>query len=157
MKVRWVVLFATVAYVVSSLSFAGRADANGVDYGEVIVGGESKAPPPPPPPAQPQAVYYQQQQPPPLEPMDLSWPPDRYDDSQSNIFRVTAYLLHPVGFLAEWIVFRPFHRLVAQQDLEPIFGHTTHEGFDYESYVEGLSTGVTYEVPYSTLKQQTPP
>ena len=53
--------------------------------------------------------------------------PDEYDDSQSNPFRVAAYLLHPVGWLAEWIVFRPFHFLVsATEPQESFFGHRPH-------------------------------
>ena len=52
---------------------------------------------------------------------------DQYDDSQSNPFRVTAYLLYPVGFLTEWIVFRPFHWLVsATPPQEAFFGHRPH-------------------------------
>jgi len=39
--------------------------------------------------------------------------PDEYDDSQSNPLRVTAYLFYPVGWLAEWTIFRPFHFLVS--------------------------------------------
>jgi len=80
---------------------------------------------------------------------------DDYDDSQSNPFRIAAYLVHPVGYITEWLVFRPFHRIVSQDDLEPVFGHTPHEGFDYETYTEGLSTGVTYELPYTAIQQPT--
>ena len=53
--------------------------------------------------------------------------PDEYDDSQSNPFRVAAYLLHPIGWLTEWIVFRPFHFLVsATRPQEAFFGHQPH-------------------------------
>ncbi len=53
--------------------------------------------------------------------------PDEYDDSQSNPLRVAAYLLYPVGFLAEWTIFRPFHFLVsATEPLEAFFGHEPH-------------------------------
>jgi len=78
---------------------------------------------------------------------------DRYDDSQANPLRLAAYLVHPIGFLAEWLVTRPFHRIVSQDDLEPVFGHIPHEGFDYETYTEGLSTGVTYELPDAPIRQ----
>ena len=81
---------------------------------------------------------------------------DDYDDSQSNPLRLAAYLLHPVGFVAEWLVLRPFHRIVAQDDMEAIFGHVPHEGFDYETYTEGLSTGVTYELPKTVIHQPAP-
>jgi outer membrane protein OmpA-like peptidoglycan-associated protein len=53
--------------------------------------------------------------------------PDEYDDSQSNPFRIAAYLLHPVGWLAEWIIFRPFHFMVsATEPQEAFFGHRPH-------------------------------
>ena len=73
---------------------------------------------------------------------------DAYDDGQANPLRIAAYIIHPVAFLGEWLVMRPLHRIVSQDDLEPIFGHVPHEGFDYETYTEGLSSGVTYEQPY---------
>jgi len=78
---------------------------------------------------------------------------DQYDDSQSNPLRLLAYVIHPVGYLAEWLVLRPFHRIVSQPELEPVFGHTAHEGFDYESYTEGLSTGASYELPYTAIQE----
>ena len=53
--------------------------------------------------------------------------PDEYDDSQSHPLRVVAYLLHPVGWLTEWIVYRPFHFLVsATPPQEAFFGHHPH-------------------------------
>jgi outer membrane protein OmpA-like peptidoglycan-associated protein len=53
--------------------------------------------------------------------------PDEYDDSQSNPFRVAAYLLHPVGFILEWSIFRPFHFLVSSTEpTEAFFGHKPH-------------------------------
>jgi outer membrane protein OmpA-like peptidoglycan-associated protein len=52
---------------------------------------------------------------------------DEYDDSQSNPLRVAAYLLYPVGWLAEWTIFRPFHFLVsATAPQEAFFGHNPH-------------------------------
>jgi outer membrane protein OmpA-like peptidoglycan-associated protein len=52
---------------------------------------------------------------------------DEYDDSQSNPLRIAAYLMHPVGWLAEWIVFRPFHFIVsATEPQEAFFGHRPH-------------------------------
>jgi outer membrane protein OmpA-like peptidoglycan-associated protein len=53
--------------------------------------------------------------------------PDEYDDSQSNPLRIVAYLMHPVGWLAEWTIFRPFHFLVsATEPQEAFFGHHPH-------------------------------
>jgi hypothetical protein len=53
-------------------------------------------------------------------------PSDDYDEMQAHPLRIAAYLIHPIGFTLEWLVFRPFHRLVAQQSLAPVFGHTPH-------------------------------
>jgi len=53
--------------------------------------------------------------------------PDEYDDSQANPLRVMAYGLYPAGFMAEWLVFRPFHWLVsATRPQEAFFGHHPH-------------------------------
>ena len=51
---------------------------------------------------------------------------DEYDEMQSHPFRIAAYLVYPVGFTLEWLIFRPFHSLVAQPSLAPVFGHTPH-------------------------------
>ena len=50
--------------------------------------------------------------------------PDEYDDSQSNPFRTLAYSLHPVGWLAEWPIFRPFHYLVSGTGQQEAFSAT---------------------------------
>ena len=53
--------------------------------------------------------------------------PDAYDDSQSHPLRILAYAWHPVGWLAEWTLFRPFHYLVsATRPQEAFFGHNSH-------------------------------
>ena len=52
---------------------------------------------------------------------------DQYDDSQSNPFRIAAYLFYPVAFVTEWTIFRPFHWLVsATPAQEAVFGHVPH-------------------------------
>ena len=53
--------------------------------------------------------------------------PDDYDETQSHPLRIVAYLIHPIGFTVEWLVFRPFHYLVSRPALEPVFGHRPHE------------------------------
>ncbi len=53
--------------------------------------------------------------------------PDAYDDSQSYPLRVAAYLIYPIGFTAEWLIFRPLHYVVSRPYLEPVFGHRPHE------------------------------
>lgn len=52
---------------------------------------------------------------------------DAYDDSQSNPLRVAAYLIYPIGFTAEWLIFRPLHYVVSRPYLEQVFGHSSHE------------------------------
>ena len=53
--------------------------------------------------------------------------PDEYDDTESHPLRVAAYLVYPIGYTAEWLIFRPFHYLVSRPYLEPIFGHHAHQ------------------------------
>lgn len=53
--------------------------------------------------------------------------PDDYDDMQSHPLRIAAYLVYPIGYTLEWLVFRPFHYLVSRPALEPVFGHRPHE------------------------------
>lgn len=53
-----------------------------------------------------------------------------YDDSQSHPLRVAAYLLHPVGLAAEWLVFRPLYFVFSSAG--PVFGHRPHG----ETYVD---------------------
>lgn len=72
-----------------------------------------------------------------------------YSDGEANPLRIVAYAIAPVGFLAEWLVTRPLFRLVSQDETAPIFSYTPQAGFDYETYQEGLSTGVTFEDPHA--------
>src|SRR5262245_12022332 len=52
---------------------------------------------------------------------------DEYDDSQYNPFRFAAYVAYPVGFVLEWMVFRPFHFIVSSSaPAEAFFGHFPH-------------------------------
>ena len=34
---------------------------------------------------------------------------DYYEDAFSNPLRLAYYVLHPIGFTAEWLIMRPFH------------------------------------------------
>jgi hypothetical protein len=52
--------------------------------------------------------------------------PDEYDDTQSHPLRVAAYLVYPIGYTAEWLIFRPFHYIVSRPYLERVFGHRPH-------------------------------
>ncbi|MBY0275227.1 hypothetical protein K2Z84_07800 [Candidatus Binatia bacterium] len=81
----------------------------------------------------------------------------QYDDGQAHPLRMLAYLVAPAGYLAEWLVTRPLFRVVSQEDNAPIFSYTPQGGFDYETYEEGLSTGVTFESPYRVMQQNGTP
>ncbi len=70
-----------------------------------------------------------------------------YNDGEAHPLRLVSFAVAPVGYLAEWLVTRPIFRVVSQQDMAPIFSYTPQAGFDYETYAEGLSTGVTFEEP----------
>ena len=61
---------------------------------------------------------------------------DTYHDPESHPFRLIAYAVHPVGWTAEWLVFRPLHFFLSQPAMEPIFGHVPHDNAfdDYRPY-----------------------
>ena len=78
--------------------------------------------------------------------------PDEYDDSQSHPLRVLAYAWHPVGWLAEWTIFRPIHYLVsATRPQEQIFGHTPHPPVLAEPQ-PSYNFGVGKKVPVQTVR-----
>ena len=52
---------------------------------------------------------------------------DDYDDMQSHPLVLVYYLAHPVGYVAEWLVTRPFHYIVSRPSLERVFEHVPHE------------------------------
>lgn len=58
--------------------------------------------------------------------------PDEYDDTQSHPLRIAAYLAYPVGYAAEWLIFRPFHYIVSRPYLEKVFGHKRHGEYAVE-------------------------
>jgi outer membrane protein OmpA-like peptidoglycan-associated protein len=83
--------------------------------------------------------------------------PDAYDDSQSNPLRVVAYLAYPVGWLAEWTIFRPFHLLVSgTEPQEAFFGHTPHPPIFAEPQTLH-DYGVAKKVPPQTARVAPPP
>jgi hypothetical protein len=49
---------------------------------------------------------------------------DQYEDAFSNPLRLAYYLLHPVGFTAEWLIMRPLHFLISRPYLNHFFGYT---------------------------------
>ncbi len=49
---------------------------------------------------------------------------DAYDPREAgNPVRVAAYLLHPVGVLLDYLIFRPVHWIGSLEPLKTIFGH----------------------------------
>lgn len=66
---------------------------------------------------------------------------DAYDDSESHPLRVAAYVAHPVGWALEWLIARPLHFVVSEPQMEPIFGHESHENpyGNYRPYRQDLA------------------
>jgi outer membrane protein OmpA-like peptidoglycan-associated protein len=78
---------------------------------------------------------------------------DDYDDSQSNPLRVFAYLAYPIGFTAEWLIFRPFHFLVsATPAQEAFFGHHPHPSIFVDP-----EPGYDFGVPKRVYRTDPPP
>jgi outer membrane protein OmpA-like peptidoglycan-associated protein len=77
---------------------------------------------------------------------------DEYEDSQSHPLRIVAYLMHPIGWLTEWTVMRPFHMIVsATEPQEAFFGHRPHPSLLAEP---GRASSVNYS--RSMPQAQTP-
>ncbi|HEV8712831.1 MAG TPA: hypothetical protein VGX03_08400 [Candidatus Binatia bacterium] len=63
---------------------------------------------------------------------------DDYNDyTDSHPLRLIAYILHPIGYTAEWLALRPLHALVTQPELQPVFG-TDAYGPGFQEY--GINT-----------------
>jgi outer membrane protein OmpA-like peptidoglycan-associated protein len=83
--------------------------------------------------------------------------PDEYDDSQSHPLRILAYVVHPVAFIAEWTIFRPFHYLVsATEAQEAFYGHRPHPPVLSEPQLLH-DYGVAKKVPASQMPPQPAP
>src|SRR2546430_2436746 len=75
---------------------------------------------------------------------------DDYDDyTDSHPLRLIAYVLHPVGYTIEWLALRPFHALVTQPELQPVFGTDPYSsGFrDYGVNTAGGMPGPAVAAP----------
>jgi hypothetical protein len=54
-----------------------------------------------------------------------------YDRDDSDYpLRYVAYVLHPLGIAAEYLVLRPIHWLVSQPNCDIIFGHDPRKDED---------------------------
>jgi len=57
---------------------------------------------------------------------------DQYDDSVMHPLRLAAYVVHPIGYAAEWLVGRPFQYIISRDHLRKIFGY--HSFTEEETY-----------------------
>jgi hypothetical protein len=49
---------------------------------------------------------------------------DDYEPERAgHPLRIVAYVLHPVGVLLDYLIFRPAHWVVSHKPLDEIFGH----------------------------------
>jgi len=50
---------------------------------------------------------------------------DEYDSQYAgHPLRVVAYVLHPVGVILDYLIFRPAHWLGNREPMKTLFGHT---------------------------------
>ncbi len=47
---------------------------------------------------------------------------DQYDDDITHPIRLAYYLVHPIGFTAEWLIARPFQHIISREQLRNVFG-----------------------------------
>ncbi len=53
---------------------------------------------------------------------------DTYDRHEAgHPLRIAAYVLHPVGVMLDWLLFRPAHWVVSHESMAYLFGHEKHE------------------------------
>lgn len=63
-----------------------------------------------------------------------------YDSDDSDYpLRYAAYVVHPVGIAAEYLVLRPIHWIVSRPNLCVIFGHDPRPGDKYFEWKCGLN------------------
>jgi uncharacterized membrane protein YhiD involved in acid resistance len=55
---------------------------------------------------------------------------DHYVDGFSHPLRIAAYVVAPIGFAAEWLIFRPFHYIVSRPQLSNVFNYKEGEDVD---------------------------
>jgi hypothetical protein len=65
---------------------------------------------------------------------------DDYEDSIMHPLRIAYYLLHPVGFAAEWLIGRPFYYVISRPYLDKVFGYypPSEEGAYRQQYGDRL-------------------
>jgi len=56
---------------------------------------------------------------------------DEYDSERAgHPLRIVAYVLHPIGYVFEWLVMRPAHWFVNQEPMDEVFGHDEDRLYD---------------------------
>ncbi len=49
---------------------------------------------------------------------------DDYDDRNSgHPLRIVAYVVHPIGVILDYLIFRPFHWVGSHEPFSTLFGH----------------------------------
>ena len=49
---------------------------------------------------------------------------DDYDDRTSgHPLRIVAYVVHPIGVILDYLIFRPFHWVGSHEPFSTLFGH----------------------------------
>ena len=49
---------------------------------------------------------------------------DDYDDQTSgHPLRIVAYVVHPIGVILDYLIFRPFHWVGSHEPFSTLFGH----------------------------------
>lgn len=65
--------------------------------------------------------------------------PDNYEDSLMHPLRMAAYLAHPIGFAAEWLIGRPFQYVISRPYLDRFFGYQqSSDEISYRRYGDRL-------------------
>jgi hypothetical protein len=55
---------------------------------------------------------------------------DHYVDGFSHPLRIAAYAIAPVGYAAEWLIFRPFHYIISRPQVSKAFNYRNDEDVD---------------------------
>lgn len=63
---------------------------------------------------------------------------DSYDDGVLHPLRLAYYLVHPIGFTAEWLIGRPFQYVISRDGLSNVFGWRS--AADDAAYRGGMGT-----------------
>ena len=55
---------------------------------------------------------------------------DRYVDGFSHPLRIAAHVMAPIGYAAEWLIFRPIYYIISRPQLANIFHYNPDEDVD---------------------------